>query len=222
LDAVLASETNTGEPPKKKRRGGEMGRDWKCKVDQCGKDFKSVGHAVPLQPYSSNSLPFFLQKRALTTHINVHHLGRRDHICFHETCRRAFGYKHLLQRHLAKAHGTHDSAEDTERGDGEENSPSEEEEDAPAAELDIAVITGTAYARGAKDRVDRLSALGCPYPELEPLLIGFTAGPMVSEPCGYVFSRAYDLRRHLMAVHKVEIDKERVDRWVQEKRMSKM
>ena len=28
--------------PKKRRRGGEMGRDWKCEIEGCGKDFKSV------------------------------------------------------------------------------------------------------------------------------------------------------------------------------------
>ena len=28
--------------PKKRRRGGEMGRDWKCEVEGCGKEFKSV------------------------------------------------------------------------------------------------------------------------------------------------------------------------------------
>jgi hypothetical protein len=30
--------------PKKRRRGGEMGRDWKCEAEGCGKDFKSVRH----------------------------------------------------------------------------------------------------------------------------------------------------------------------------------
>jgi hypothetical protein len=28
--------------PKKRRRGGGMGWDWKCEVEGCGKDFKSV------------------------------------------------------------------------------------------------------------------------------------------------------------------------------------
>jgi general transcription factor IIIA len=28
--------------PKKRRRGGEMDGDWKCEVEGCGKDFKSV------------------------------------------------------------------------------------------------------------------------------------------------------------------------------------
>lgn len=31
-----------GSRPRKRRRGGEMGRDWKCEVDDCDKEFKSV------------------------------------------------------------------------------------------------------------------------------------------------------------------------------------
>ena len=29
-------------PPRKRRRGGEVGRDWRCEVEGCAKDFKSV------------------------------------------------------------------------------------------------------------------------------------------------------------------------------------
>lgn len=35
--------------PKKRRRGGEMGRDWKCGVEGCGKDFKSVRSHLSFQ-----------------------------------------------------------------------------------------------------------------------------------------------------------------------------
>jgi len=35
-----------------------------------------------------------------------------------------------------------------------------------------------------------------------------------SKACDYVFSRAYDLRRHLRAEHGVEAEKESVDDWV--------
>jgi len=31
-----------GDPPSKRRRGGEYGRDWTCNVGDCDKDFKSV------------------------------------------------------------------------------------------------------------------------------------------------------------------------------------
>ena len=40
------------ERPKKRRRGGEVGRDWKCAVAGCEKDFKSV-RSLPSPPSHS-------------------------------------------------------------------------------------------------------------------------------------------------------------------------
>ena len=37
------TEKNDDEPLRKKRRGGDQGRDWQCDVLGCDKDFKSVG-----------------------------------------------------------------------------------------------------------------------------------------------------------------------------------
>jgi hypothetical protein len=60
--------------------------------------------------------------------------------------------------------------------------------------------------------------LRCPHPAME----GLPAAPSVESPgylwgdatpCEYVFGRAYDLRRHLRAIHGVELDKETVDGW---------
>jgi len=46
LDAAAAGsdreDDNDEDRPRKKRRGGEMGRDWKCDAKGCEKDFKSV------------------------------------------------------------------------------------------------------------------------------------------------------------------------------------
>jgi hypothetical protein len=39
----------------KRRRGGEYGRDWKCQMNGCDKDYKSVNYILPSSP-SSNSL----------------------------------------------------------------------------------------------------------------------------------------------------------------------
>jgi general transcription factor IIIA len=36
--------------------------------------------------------------------------------------------------------------------------------------------------------------------------------------CDYVFGRAYDLRRHLRAVHSIDLDKEVVDDWARKER----
>ena len=47
---VGISEDRDGlEPPRKRRRGGEIGRDWKCDVNDCDKDFKSVSIALTPQ-----------------------------------------------------------------------------------------------------------------------------------------------------------------------------
>ena len=42
MDGNQSDAEEEGQPPRKKRRGGEVGRDWKCEVVGCGKDFKSV------------------------------------------------------------------------------------------------------------------------------------------------------------------------------------
>ncbi|KAJ7287319.1 transcription factor iiia [Mycena rebaudengoi] len=188
IDAAVGSEDeNDDEPPRKKRRGGELGRDWKCNVGGCTKDFKS--------------------KRALTTHTNVTHLGRRDHACPHESCQHTFGYKHLLQRHLATHHASSSSAAE-----------SSDEDPRPApkpATNSIDVITGHTYAQNAQEKLRTAKAVQCPYPHLQ----GLASLPNPGEAggsggCEYVFSRAYDFRRHLKTVHDVAVEKETVDRWV--------
>ncbi|KAJ7125020.1 hypothetical protein C8R44DRAFT_782068 [Mycena epipterygia] len=196
IDAAIASDSEDvqDERPRKKRRGGELGRDWKCDVDGCTKDFKS--------------------KKALTTHTNITHLGRRDHACPHETCKQTFGYKHLLQRHLAKHHTAPVTASES---DDEDRNPLP----APATAMDIDMITGNTYAQNAHKKLNAAKALRCPYPDLDGLVLvqhseqDDTNGHLVAGPtCEYVFSRAYDLRRHLQTAHDVVAEKENVDRWV--------
>ncbi|KAJ7350369.1 hypothetical protein DFH08DRAFT_108230 [Mycena albidolilacea] len=186
-EAVIDSTMNTkdvdGEPPRKKRRGGELGRDWKCEFDGCTKDFKS--------------------KKALTTHTNITHLGQRDHVCPHETCKRAFGYKHLLQRHLTKRHSASSASESSDEDATFFPTPA-------AAKLDIDTITGNNYAQAASKKLKAAKALRCPYPHLDDL-----AAVGDGLPCDYVFSRAYDFRRHLQSEHDVIVDKNSVDMWVQ-------
>ncbi|KAI0735302.1 hypothetical protein C8Q76DRAFT_711770 [Earliella scabrosa] len=197
LDDVPASGSED-ERPRKRRRGGEVGRDWVCEVEGCSKDFKS--------------------KKALATHHNIAHLGRRDFVCPHEHCKRAFGYKHLLQRHLAKLHAPSGS----ESGSDNEGEHTDTEPESPhMSTMDIDLITGKAYATRAKDAVKQASKLQCPYPELPPLLstdsseaTSTSTSSKRVHACQYVFSRAYDLRRHLQAEHGVEVDREKVDEWV--------
>ncbi|KAI0065732.1 hypothetical protein BV25DRAFT_1879591 [Artomyces pyxidatus] len=185
-----ASSADEEEQPLKRRRGGEIGRDWKCEEEGCTKDFKS--------------------KKALATHHAITHLGRRDFVCPEPTCGRAFGYKHLLQRHAARLHRTDPSG--GEEGEGQHA----DVEQPQAAASGIDAMTGKAYAERSGGR--RL-ALACPHPEFKNLKVTL---PELSdgeerwkdtEPCEYVFGRAYDLRRHVRAIHGIILDKEAVDTW---------
>ncbi|KAF5385936.1 hypothetical protein D9615_002293 [Tricholomella constricta] len=197
-----AEDVETTEPPLKRRRGGEIGRDWKCDIDGCDKDFKS--------------------KRALKSHTNIIHLGRRDHICFHEGCGQAYGYKHLLRRHLAKAHDT-TAAEDDNFPD--DNFPDgEETNELATTSLDIDTITGNSYAKRTLRKLANATALLCPHPRLEMITWVTThhqtahSTKQSKHGCEYAFSRAYDLRRHLKTAHGVNAVKESVDRWVKEQK----
>jgi hypothetical protein len=69
--------------------------------------------------------------------------------------------------------------------------------------------------------------LRCPHPALEGLLSAASVESLSNlrgdaTPCEYVYGRAYDLRRHLRAVHDVELDKETVDGWARKIRGKKM
>jgi hypothetical protein len=59
--------------------------------------------------------------------------------------------------------------------------------------------------------------LRCPHPAMEGLSSTISAESLElwsdTASCEYVFGRAYDLRRHLRAVHGVDLDKEIVDSW---------
>ncbi|KAH9937572.1 uncharacterized protein B0H18DRAFT_867289 [Fomitopsis serialis] len=213
-DQAVRAAADPDDRPRKKRRGGEVGRDWICQEYGCGKDFKS--------------------KKALATHRNVTHLGRRDFAC--PTCERTFGYKHLLQRHTAKAHPTEPASSDsesdsnTEASSGEDTEDSEDEKDdedqetaKPTVAFSIDFITGAAYEARSQVRLGTSPrSLKCPFPYLpssfredESADEDVAASKAIHDPqCQYVFSRAYDLRRHLLAEHEVELGKEVVDEWV--------
>ncbi|KAF9528533.1 hypothetical protein CPB83DRAFT_791577 [Crepidotus variabilis] len=210
-DGSCANE-DTQSPTKRRRRGGELGRDWKCEVDDCEKDFKS--------------------KKALQTHTNVTHLRRRDFACDQDGCTQGFGYKHLLQRHVAKVHAGEKSRDDTAGALSDYHSdsdtdppPSEDELPDPTDDIfNIDMITGNTYARQATSKIEGAKSLQCPYPDFRALLDSSPvqtctiAASSTSTRCEYVYSRAYDLRRHLAASHKLVSDKDVVDGWVKQEK----
>ena len=230
--------------PRKRRRGGELGRDWRCEEDGCGKEFKSVRlFSCPIYATSLTLRYSVLkcwsllepQKKALTTHHTITHLGRRDFVCPEIGCARAFGYKHILQRHVARVHAAvrdqgqsgeargreSDADADADADADEECSDAGEARGGPSG---IDAMTGRLYAQRAAigdsgptgAGMGRLRQLRCPYPNLS----GFSSSssPLqhlqgAAAACEYAFGRAYDLRRHLEAVHGVVLEKEIVDMW---------
>lgn len=170
-----------------------------------------------------------MQKKALTTHHNITHLGKRDHVCPYERCNSAFGYKHLLQRHMAKIHSTQ-TGEDAATGSDSAETSGDVDEAMPKGNgkaiqrMDIDAITGKAYADHSSQRVSTSKALRCPHPHLAALApshdtqISENVESSSSKVCDYVFSRAYDLRRHLRVEHGFEADKDMVDEWVKDEK----
>ena len=178
----------------------------------------------------------------MTTHTNVTHLGHRDFVCSHEGCGRAFGYKHLLQRHVAKIHArTSSSSSEENEGSGLDAGSDDDDEQSAAEDTQgeentlINLITGSTYAKKAQDRLRTATSLCCPFPDLSglPLLSGVASSAFAdatsnsfpttrtSHACEYVFSRAYDLRRHLRATHGLDTDKDALDAWVRKEKRTK-
>ena len=161
------------------------------------------------------------QKKALVGHVNVHHHQQRDFVCEREGCGRAFGYKHLLQRHEAKVHRS--SSPTTLSEDSASDQPTGE----PNTEIDfIGELTGKNYKKrhvavvtGKTGQNRQRKVLECPWP-YHIFLVEKVEKEMevveeveADDPCEYVFHRVYDLRRHLLSVHKLRVDKAILEEW---------
>ncbi len=81
--------------------------------------------------------------------------------------------------------------------------------------FDIDMITGKKYQDDAWNRLVENKALRCPFPNV-PSNFNVEGGQIGSgsKGCQYVFTRAYDLRRHLRTAHALVVEKEPVDDWV--------
>lgn len=64
IDVAVDSEEDETERPRKRRRGGEVGRDWVCEVEGCSKDFKSVCliFSIPMGRCNINAEPVSRRK----------------------------------------------------------------------------------------------------------------------------------------------------------------
>jgi general transcription factor IIIA len=111
----------------------------------------------------------------------------------------------MKSHHTTTSDSESDFGSSTSQGDGA----------TPALSLDINVITGNTYAARAKAQVLAGKVLPCPYPDLGELVSSVAVGVVGgSRRCQYVFSRAYDLWRHLRTAHSVEAERSDVDEWV--------
>jgi general transcription factor IIIA len=128
---------------------------------------------------------------------------------------------------------------DDEKDEGENSSVEDNRRDHAA--LDIDTITGKAYAFHAQLQLHQSrKTLRCPHPAVDCFLpssanISVTihstpaSAPSASSSsrlsqagCAYVFTRAYDLRRHLRSEHGIEVEKEVVEEWVVTARREKI
>lgn len=141
-------------------------------------------------------------------------------MCPHAHCQRAFAYKHLLQRHLAKLHAP--QSEHNTSDSSADDSPDDHAATDTDGAFEIDLITGNSYIVHARERMQNSKALRCPHPDISALVGTDTRSPRLGRKCEYVFARAYDFRRHLIAEHGVEVEKERVDEWVKHAKQVKV
>jgi general transcription factor IIIA len=145
-------------------------------------------------------------------------------VCLHEKCGKSFGYKHLLQRHTAKAHTDSSSSNETENGVFRD----EGSKDTELSALDIDLVTGKAYTQRSRVNGAKFS-LNCPWPNIDQLDSRATSTFSVASSnrvatansgslpdhaaCDYVFSRFYDLCRHLKSEHGFDPERTQLERW---------
>jgi len=166
----------------------------------------------------------------MNVHINVSHREQRDFKCDHIGCGREFGYKHLLQRHMAKIHGIHSNghgSEDREARNSWVGSPGKEKSSKQLVTLEtsfIETLTGRAYKRrgeesgsGGGSLTGTRRVVHCPWPHFSPKNGQNEATKRdmpLKRQCGATFYRVYDLRRHLKADHALNVEKEELGAWL--------
>lgn len=155
-----------GTPKRLKRIStvSSIGKDWLCGEEDCAKSFKS--------------------RRALAVHHQTAHLALRPYACTYDGCEHSYGHKHLLQRHIGRAHHRN------------EEEPSVLLATQPDADQ-LNVLAGSLFTS-----IDSSKTLFCPH-------VGSTRTGEESddaEPCQYRFTRLYDLRRHMRKIHSVSLE----------------
>lgn len=143
--------------------------------------------------------------------------------CPEDGCTMTFGYKHVMQRHLERHHRPVPSSLPAPP----ERAPDKREDTSTMGNV-IALLTGQDYheplvtSKAKAKAAHRPRVIACPWPNA----FGgtrFSSGsdnPTVNHPskCAFMFSRAYDLRRHLRSAHGLEVGAHEVGAWVSERK----
>jgi hypothetical protein len=156
------------------------------------------------------------------------HEGNRRFTCSFPKCGKKFGYKHVLQRHVARKHPRSDS-EDAIAIDEDVISDDEQVKgkDSTAEINTLDLLTGRHYHQSRVGVKNIVRKFPCPWPDVlsfslsalsetasMPSTAPFITASGGSNPCAFVFSRAYDLRRHLRAEHAFETEQAVLDAWL--------
>jgi general transcription factor IIIA len=132
----------------------------------------------------------------------------------------AFGYKHVMQRHIERHH--HPSQAGSISTSTLPLYASSGQEQVPAIGHAIGLITGQDYHESRNppkaNATHRSRVIACPWPDAfgAKKFLGGSASAGHSTKCAFIFSRAYDLRRHLRSAHGLDVDAHEVSAWVLE------
>jgi general transcription factor IIIA len=114
-----------------------------------------------------------------------------------------------MQRHLARKHPRRQMSEPPGEVPPGWEKEAEQSHDEPSL-LDL--FTGKHYNRpstGTKKNVQR--TIKCPWPGIAHSNADTLLPTEFTSACEFLFSRAYDLRRHLLAEHGFEVEQEVLD-----------
>lgn len=145
----------------------------------------------------------FSSQYALDTHVARVHLQMRPFAC--DACGRAFGYRHLLKKHMARcgkdAQGIPVAGEDpAQRASAAGESVSYAAHGGPQPVMASSEgyadtpLLGKLLAR----QTAHARTIACPWPQLRP-------PDAADDACTQRFSRLYDVRRHLASAHALQV-----------------
>lgn len=121
-----------------------------------------------------------------------------------------FGYKHVLQRHLARKHLRARSLDSSAAGAADDDDPD------PLSADPIHLLTGK---QKLKDGLSRRTTrkITCIWYDLFKsglVLSSSSSLSSASAPCAFAFTRVYDLRRHLKSEHGLKVETQILSEWL--------